>query len=195
MIYKNTRGIIMANDNFFKGFDPANMPSLDLSHTISLASGIQAQIDESNRRTQQIGEEAYKNRQKMQQALEQTAINTAETNTQLQETNTRLEKIIDSQQEYIDLLKNQLTVQQQQLDLDEKQLSILKNIFASGEDGVVVEKEIMKLIQEQIDSNHPLWDYVKDKGGDLAVAGITAGTPVIYAAIKQYLASKGIILL
>ena len=164
----------MANDNFFKGFDPANMPSLDLSHTISLASGIQAQIDESNRRTQQIGEEAYKNRQKMQQALEQTAINTAE---------------------YIDLLKNQLTVQQQQLDLDEKQLSILKNIFASGEDGVVVEKEIMKLIQEQIDSNHPLWDYVKDKGGDLAVAGITAGTPVIYAAIKQYLASKGIILL
>ena len=52
----------MANDNFFKGFDPANMPSLDLSHTISLASGIQAQIDESNRRTQQIGEEAYKNR-------------------------------------------------------------------------------------------------------------------------------------
>lgn len=185
----------MANDNFFKGFDPANMPSLDLSHTISLASGIQAQIDESNRRTQQIGEEAYKNRQKMQQALEQTAINTAETNTQLQETNTRLEKIIDSQQEYIDLLKNQLTVQQQQLDLDEKQLSILKNIFASGEDGVVVEKEIMKLIQEQIDSNHPLWDYVKDKGGDLAVAGITAGMPVIYAAIKQYLASKGIILL
>ena len=60
---------------------------------------------------------------------------------------------------------------------------------------MVVEKEIMKLIQEQIDSNHPLWDYVKDKGGDLAVAGITAGTPVIYAAIKQYLASKGIILL
>ena len=53
----------------------------------------------------------------------------------------------------------------------------------------------MKLIQEQIDSNHPLWDYVKDKGGDLAVAGITAGTPVVYAAIKQYLASKGIILL
>ena len=39
----------MANDNFFKGFDPANMPSLDLSHTISLASGIQAQIDESPR--------------------------------------------------------------------------------------------------------------------------------------------------
>ena len=137
----------MANDNFFKGFDPANMPSLDLSHTISLASGIQAQIDESNRRTQQIGEEAYKNRQKMQQALEQTAINTAETNTQLQETNTRLEKIIDSQQEYIDLLKNQLTVQQQQLDLDEKQLSILKNIFASGEDGV--KPSLMGLCERQ----------------------------------------------
>ena len=52
---------------------------------------------------------------------------------------------------------------------------------------MVVEKEIMKLIQEQIDSNHPLWDYVKDKGGDLAVAGITAGTPVIYLSLIHIL--------
>ena len=71
---------------------------------------------------------------------------------------------------------------------------ILKNIFASGEDGVIIEKEIMKLIQDQIDSSHPLWDYVKDKGGDIAVAGATAGAPVIYGSIKLYLASKGIML-
>lgn len=52
----------------------------------------------------------------------------------------------------------------------------------------------MKLIQDQIDSSHPLWDYVKDKGGDIAVAGVTAGAPVIYASMKMYLASKGIML-
>ena len=90
-------------------------------------------------------------------------------------------------------MKDQLSTQKQQLELDEQQLTFLKNIFASGEDGVAVEKEIMKLIQDQIDSSHPLWDYVKDKGGDIAVAGVTAGSPAIYGAIKMYLASKGII--
>jgi len=74
-------------------------------------------------------------------------------------------------------------------------LNILKNIFTSEEDGVAVEKEIMKLIQEQIDSSHPLWDYVKDKGGDIVVAGVSAGAPVIYSVIKMYFASKGILLL
>jgi len=177
----------MADDLFGKGLTPVDLPSLDLSYTVNLASSVQAQMDESIRRVQEIGQEAYNNRQKMQKAMEQTAINTAETNVQLQE-------VISHQNEYIDLLKSQLSTQQQHLELDEQQLTILKNIFASGEDGVAVEKEIMKLIQEQINSSHPLWEYVKDKGGDIAVAGITAGGPVIYTAIKQFLASKGIIL-
>lgn len=133
----------------------------------------------------QAADEAYNNRQKMQKAIEQTAVNTAETNLQLH-------KVVENQNAYIDILKNQLSVQTQQLEFNEQQLSILKNIFASGEDGVAVEKEILNLIQEQIDSSHPLWDYVKDKGGDVAVAGITAGVPVLYNAIKMYLASKGI---
>ena len=177
----------MTDDIFTKGMKPVDLPSLNLSYTTNLAAGVQAKMDESIRRTQQIGEEAYNNRQRMQKAMEQTAINTAETNVQLQ-------KVVENQNEYIDVLKSQLSTQQQHLELDEQQLTILKNIFASGEDGVAVEKEIMELIQEQIDSSHPLWDYVKDKGGDIAVAGVTAGVPVIYAAIKQYLASKGILL-
>jgi hypothetical protein len=172
----------MANDIFNK-----DVPTMNLSHTINLASNIQAQIDKNNKITQQMGEEAYNNRQRMQKAIEQTASNTAETNVQLQ-------KIVENQNAYIDVLKEQLSTQKQQLELDEEQLTILKNIFASGEDGLAVEKEIMKLIQAQIDSSHPLWDYVKDKGGDIAVAGVTAGAPVIYGAIKMYLASKGIML-
>ena len=130
-------------------------------------------------------DEAYNNRQKMQKAIEQTSANTAETNLQLQ-------KVVENQNAYINVLKEQLSIQAQQLKFSEQQLSILKNIFASGEDGVAVEKEIMKLIQGQIDTSHPLWGYVKDKGGDVAVAGITAGVPVLYNAIKMYLASKGI---
>lgn len=57
---------------------------------------------------------------------------------------------------------------------------------------LILNRKILKLIQEQIDSNHPLWDFVKDKGGDVAVAGITVGAPVIYNAIKMFLSSKGI---
>ena len=176
----------MTND-IFSRTELADVPTIDVSYTANLASNVQAQFEESNRRTQQIAEEAYNNRQKMQKAIEQTAINTAETNVQLQ-------KVVENQNAYIDVLKDQLSTQKQQLELNEQQLTILKNIFASGEDGVAVEKEIMKLIQEQIDSSHPLWDYVKDKGGDIAVAGVTAGAPVLYGSIKMYLASKGILL-
>ncbi|MGI6678445.1 MAG: hypothetical protein ACOX2Q_05095 [Dehalobacterium sp.] len=121
----------------------------------------------------------------MQEAIKQTAINTGETNVHLQ-------NVIINQNGYITILKEQIDLQNKQLELNEQQLSILKSIFSSTEDGVDIEQEILKLIQEQIDSNHPLWDFVKDKGGDVAVAGITVGAPVIYNAIKMFLSSKGI---
>ena len=52
----------------------------------------------------------------------------------------------------------------------------------------------MNLIKKEIDETHPLWEYVKDKGRDIAVAGATAGIPVLYGAFKVYLLSKGIML-
>lgn len=39
-----------------------------------------------------------------------------------------------------------------------------------------------------------MWDYVKDKTGDIAVDGITTGAPIIFNAFKAYLAKNGIIL-
>ena len=120
--------------------------------------------------------------------------NATETPMNTEETNVQLQKVVDNQNAYIDILKEQLATQKKQMELNEEQLGILNNIFASSEDGVIVEKEIMKLIQDQIDSSHPLWDYVKDKGGDIAVVGATAGAPVVYASIKMFLASKGIML-
>lgn len=52
----------------------------------------------------------------------------------------------------------------------------------------------MRLIKNEIDETHPLWEYVKDKGGDIAVAGATAGIPVLYSAIRTYLLSNGIMI-
>ena len=66
---------------------------------------------------------------------------------------------------------------------------MLTNIFVSSEDGIAVEKEIMEIIQSQIDSSHPLWEYVKDKGGDIVVS---YGLPILYNALKLFLISKGI---
>ena len=160
-------------------------PTFDLSRTINLTSSVQAQFDESQRETRRMAEKAYNDRQKMQRAMEQTAENTGEANAQLQ-------KIVAQQVEYIDLLKEQLALKKEQLELSEKQLAVLKEIFASSEDGVTVEKEIMSIIQSQIDSEHPLWEYVKDKGGDVAVAGILQWGPVIWSAVKAYLITKGI---
>lgn len=168
----------MANN--FDNMKPLNIPSLDLTSTVNLASSVQAQFEQNRRDTMRIAEEAYNNRQRMQRAMEETAANTAESNVQLQ-------KLVGQQSRHIELLEKQLSVQ-------EEQLAILNNIFASAEDGVAVEKEIMKLIAEQIDENHPMWEYVKDKGGDVAVAGILQWGPVIWAAVKTYLATKGIVL-
>ena len=81
-----------------------------------------------------------------------------------------------------------------QLETSQKQLDILENLFASTEDGVAVEKEIMKIIQANIDEKHPLWEYVKDKGGDVAVAGVLQWGPVIWTALKTYLATQGILI-
>jgi len=48
------------------------------------------------------------------------------------------------------------------------------------------------MIKEKFDSEHPIRDYLLDKGGDLAVAGITAGTSFLFQGFKAYLISKGI---
>lgn len=105
-----------------------------------------------------------------------------------------LQQVAQNQNDYIELLKQQLTIQKQQLESDEQQLDILKSIFSSDENGIAVAKEILNLIRNQIDAQHPMWDYVKDKTGDVAVAGITAGASIIYNALKAYLSTKGLVL-
>ena len=151
------------------------------------AESIAAEQERMMRQAQEVCEQAYQNRKRMQEAMERTAHNT-------DVTNERLEKMIDQQSSHIELLEKANETLQKQLETGQKQLEILQDIFASGEDGVQVEKELMNLIKKEIDETHPLWEYVKDKGGDIAVAGATAGIPVLYGAFKAYLLSKGIML-
>jgi hypothetical protein len=58
---------------------------------------------------------------------------------------------------------------------------ILENIFASGEDAVIVQKEIMKIMKE----NGVNENTIKDKGIDFLIQGV-------FTAIQFYLNSKGI---
>lgn len=148
------------------------------------AESIAAEHDRMMRQVQEAGEQADQNRKRMQEAMERTAHNT-------DVINERLKKMINQQLSHIKLLEKANETLQKQLETDQKQLEILQNIFASGEDGVQVEKKLMNLIKKEIDETHPLGEYVKDKGGDIAVDGATAGIPVLYGAFKAYLLSKG----
>lgn len=159
-------------DDFLEGFN--------YSYSLSNMSHSATQIGERERMMKRKADEADKNLKRVQDALDATAKNTAQTNEQLQ-------LVIKKQNDLIESL-------QQLNELNNHQLKILRNIFASDEDSVAVEKEILELIRNQIDEQHPMWDYVKDKTGDLAVTGITTGIPVIYNALKAYFLEKGIFL-
>ena len=94
---------------------------------------------------------------------------------------------------YLQALVTNQTLQRSH-DLQEKQLQVLKDLFTSGEDGVAVQKEIMQMLIDQENDQHPIRDYLVDKGGDLGVEAITVATPFVWSGIKTWLATKGIII-
>lgn len=144
-------------------------------------------IEESERRNQELMNQIS------QTALERDARENAKlealqtTAKETQEIRERQDKIIENQQILIDYQKEQIEVLSQQL-------QVLKDLFTSGEDGVAVQKEIMQMIIDQENDKHPIRDYLKDKGGDLGVAAITAATPMVWSGIKAWLATQGIVL-
>lgn len=99
-----------------------------------------------------------------QQAQIRTAENTEKMITQ-QET------IISNQNEYIKTIREQHV----------HTMQVLENIFASSEDNVGVQKEIMRIMQEN-DINEGL---IKDKGMDMFIQGL-------FMCISIYLSSKGV---
>ena len=101
---------------------------------------------------------------KIQQAQLETAKNTGTMREQL-------DKVICNQNEYIELLKRQ----------NHDLMRVLENIFASSEDSATVQKEILRIMQEQ-NVNEEL---LKDKGMDVFIQGL-------FTCVNMYLASKGI---
>lgn len=83
---------------------------------------------------------------------------------------------------------------QKSIDVQESQLQVLKDLFSSGEESVAIQEEIMRLLIKQEENDHPIRDYLAEKGGDIGVAALTAAGPIVWSGIKTWLASKGIII-
>lgn len=152
--------------------DLANFDSI-ISGQANMWSDTFADLERRNRETLAAVEEANAHKRAAEDAQIKNAQHTAEINI-------KVDKIIQNQQELIDYQRGQIKFQ-------EEQLQILKNIFASGEDGVAVQKEIMKTLEDNLGKDHPLLSYFADKGGDIAF-------PALFAALKVYLVSKGMLI-
>ena len=112
-------------------------------------------------------------------AAEKTAENTSHTNEMLEE-------VIRNQLKQIKNLEKQL-------ETSEKALKKLSELFYSSEDSVSIEKEIMKIIQEDINDKHHIKDVLVEKSIDFSLEKIEKYLPFIIAAIQKYLTFQGII--
>lgn len=99
-------------------------------------------------------------KEEARQAAIETAENTAEIKGDMKQ-------VIHNQNNYIKML--------------EYQNQLLKNMFVSSEDGVAVQKEIMKILKEQGETDSTF----KDKGLD-------AGIQSVFLGIQIWLKSRGI---
>ena len=82
-----------------------------------------------------------------------------------------IDVVISNQNDYIEFLKKNY----------QEIINTLHNLFASGEDSVLVQKEILKILQDQ----NPDRELLKDKSLDVVIQ-------MIFGAISVYLKSKGI---
>lgn len=134
---------------------------MDFSHTISMLDDIQ----ESMNASQKAARLAHQAKKEERQANIQTAENTTEMKGDLK-------TVIHNQNDYIAILKEQ----------NEYIKQVLNNMFGSSEDSVIVQKEILKIMQE----SKPSDGLVADKGLDVVIQ-------LAFNAIQIYLKSKGII--
>lgn len=167
---------------------------LDLSVTNDLAQRIATNppmpivptiIQEHEKQTREITEQIdrmHRERESREKAKLEALTETAKETKEIRE---KQDKIIDNQQRLIDYQTDQIEIMIQQL-------STLKQLFYSGEDGVAVQKEIMRKLIEQEEKDHPIRNYLADKGGDIGVNALIAVGPYVLAGLKTWLTSKGI---
>lgn len=109
-------------------------------------------------------DEMFSREAKIKQATIQTAENTAEMKNDLK-------TVIHNQNDYIAILKNQ----------NEYIKQVLENLFGSSEDSVIVQKEILRIMQE----SKPTDGLLIDKGMDAVIQ-------IVFNAVSLFLKSKGI---
>ncbi len=139
-------------------FDFKNIPQFNLNLNNSMMGRIQQ--EQSLKSISDAVEERRRKFDETRQAAMETAENTAEMKQDLK-------TVIHNQNSYIKMLENQN--------------EILRNMFTSGEDGVIVQKEIMRILQEQGESDCTF----RDKGLDAAIQ-------TVFLGVQVWLKSKGI---
>ncbi len=141
----------------FKGMDFSNISMLDeIQQAVQVN---QSAMFESMRLESQAKEE-------QRRATIETAKNTSEMKEDLK-------TVIHNQNDYIAMLKEQ----------NDHIKQVLNNMFGSSEDSVIVQKEILKIMQE----SKPTDGMIADKGLDVVIQ-------LVFNAVQIYLKSKGIMI-
>lgn len=139
---------------------------LDLSNAVSMINDIQRTMEADQNAT--IAAWEFESRAKAEQR--QATIETAKNTSEMKED---LKTVIHNQNDYIAMLKEQ----------NDHIKRVLNNMFGSSEDSVIVQKEILKIMQESKPTN----GMVVDKGLDVMIQ-------VVFNAVQIYLKSKGIMI-
>ena len=144
--------------------DLKNMPQMNMNFAHDYINDMFNQTQREQERTIKMISDAAEERRKKFDETRQAAIEPAENTAEIKGDMTQ---VIHNQNNYIKIL--------------EHQNEVLKNIFASGEDGVAIQKEILKILQDQGE----LDGTFKDKGLDAAIQ-------TVFLGIQMWLKSKGI---
>lgn len=139
---------------------------LDLSNTVSMLDDIQRSMEADHNAKIAALEFESRAKAEQRQATIETAKNTAEMKDDLK-------IVIHNQNDYITMLKEQ----------NEYIKQVLNNMFGSSEDSVIIQKEILKIMQE----SKPTDGMVADKGLDVIIQ-------LVFNAVQIYLKSIGIML-
>lgn len=143
------------------------LPKIDLSSLAATTANfrnVQNEIEQSTRILEEANRKEYQRKEQVRQATVETAENTSEMKADLK-------NVIHNQNEYISMLKEQ----------NEYIKQVLNNIFGSSEDSVIVQKEILKIMQESKSTD----GLAVDKGLDVVIQ-------LVFNAVQLYLKSKGV---
>lgn len=144
-----------------------NLPKIDAAQlNASMASirNMNREINEAPKVLEEYNRQENQRKEQVRKATLETAENTAEMKGDLK-------TVIHNQNDYISMLKEQ----------NEYIKQVLNNMFGSSEDSVLVQKEILKIMQE----SKPTDGLAVDKGFDVVIQ-------MVFNAVQFYLKSKGI---